>query len=374
MILGIDFRHLPSDGSAGAGVAHASREIANALFATAPHGNEMIGYAPVGASVECKFPLLRIPKGNRAGLLHGLNVSPCDALFVPSGAVALHLPVRTYPFVHDLDIFDHPEWFPQSPLKRFMTTRIFLRGLRGASHVFSVSEYTKKQILDQADVSESRITVVGEGGDAILSGMGDGEKTKAKKDAHDRLIAMGIREPFVLVLGTIEPRKNLPFILRTWASIAKDIAPTSLIIAGKIGWKSEDTKKTIDIARIASEFSGSRILTMFDVSESVRRALLLSAELVLVPSLSEGFGLVALEAIQAGTPVLVSDRGALPEIVGKGEWVIPLEDIHQWKYTLSRGLKDERVRSSWLSTQSAFISRWSWENSARLVWKKIGGG
>lgn len=371
MLLGIDLRCLPTDGSPGAGIAHAARELARALLASKRAEDSLIGYASRHASASLGFSMMRMDRPDRASLIHSLKIRSCDALFVPSGAVPFGLPVRAYPWVHDLDIFDHPEWFPQSYFRRFMTTRFFLNGLRQAPLMFAVSEYTKRQILSRLRCSERRIVVTGEGGDGSCAALDDPERMRAKRAARERLFARGIKRPFVLIFGTVEPRKNIPFFVRLWASIAKDLASFDLVIAGDDGWKTSETERAIATARAACDGTGTRILRFLNISDSVRLDLLLASELVVTPSLSEGFGLVPLEAIQAGTPALVSDRGALPETIGRGEWMIPLEDVHQWKHVLRRALRDPNLRASWLREQSANISRFSWMRVAETIWNTI---
>jgi len=164
MILGIDLRCLPSDGSEGAGIAHAARAITRAILEVAPKDWTINLYLPRGASMNngtryevrgTQVPSYLVPRtisltgSRRSDLIPALHTSPCDLLFVPSGAIPLNLPVPAIPWVHDLDIFDHPEWFPQSWFMRMRTTWMFRRGLQKAPMVFAVSEYTRRQIRSE---------------------------------------------------------------------------------------------------------------------------------------------------------------------------------------------------------------------------------
>src|SRR5690349_3011273 len=117
MRIGVDLRHVPVDGSPGAGVSHASKRLSEALG--------VITLTGPGSFLKVR----RFVKEN-----------DLDALIVPSGAVPPFVQCDVFPWVHDLAIFDHPEWFPQSGFKRFLTTNLFLQGLRKAKHVFCVSE------------------------------------------------------------------------------------------------------------------------------------------------------------------------------------------------------------------------------------------
>lgn len=379
--LGIDLRCLPSDGSAGGGVAHAARAIADAIHHASPE--RVVCYVPSGAFLTEKvaaelrpytdvlrnassYQVAWLEDVSRRSLKRGLEILPCDLLFVPSGAVSPGLPVPAVPWVHDCDIFDHPEWFPQPWLKRQMTTRLFLRGIRRAPHVFAVSEYTKRAIERLVPTAIGKITVTGEGGDGMLMGpMKDHSHAsgvrlpEAKHQAMASLKTRDITRQFVLVLGTVEPRKNIPLICRIWPEVVKVIPDARLIIAGQDGWKTGEIYRAMH--GIPS------IIRRQDVDDEERRRLILDAELILVPSFSEGFGLVALESIQAGTPVLTSNRGALPEVVGSGPWLLDPTDDHAWRDTIIHVLSDDAFRQDIIVRQSVRRELFSWENTAGVI-------
>lgn len=337
MRLGIDLRCLPADGSPGSGVAHAAREITRAIIADGRVS--VVTYVHRESSFDRKN--VELDGTRRSDLVRGLKQRPCDVLFVPSGAVSPGIPVQVVPWVHDVDIFDHPEWFPQSWLKRTFTTSLFLRGIRRAPHVFAVSEYTKQTLLRL--VPDAKVTVTGEGGDTMLADMKNVQPPR----------------PFVLVLGTVEPRKNIELVCDIWPEVAARVPGVDLVIAGRDGWKTGPINAAMDRCQ--------GIIRRTDVSDDVRRDLLLSASLVLVPSWSEGFGLVALEAIQVRTPVLASNRGALPEVVGQGEWLLDPADRDIWRNKTVELLSDPAARQRVLDGQSAAKTRWTWARAAESI-------
>jgi glycosyltransferase involved in cell wall biosynthesis len=363
MKLGIDLRCLPQDGHPGAGVAHAARSVAQLMC---EHGDiDIVLYIPVGARLIAPLhgKTIELIDARRASLVQALKDHPCDVLFVPSGAVPIGLQVPAIPWVHDVDIFSHPEWFPQSWFKRKLTTWMFLRGIRKAPIVFTVSEYTKFELMKLVSYPEEKIVVTGEGGDPALALM---DKEKAK----ERLESKGIKRPFVLMLGTVEPRKNIQFITELWPEAKRQTCPersrrmpnADLVIAGKDGWKHEPINEAIKRAGA---------IRLPDVDEDLKRDLLGSAIAVVTPSLSEGFGLVPLEAVQAGTPALVSDRGALKEVVGDWDWVIPLEERKQWIDQIVMLCTDPAKQRGMVEHQKKSISRWSWERTAHIILETI---
>ncbi len=325
----MDLRCVPRDGRPGAGIEHAARELWEACEAVAPtYGVKLI---PI-------YEELR-----RACLRHHLK-----ALLVPSGAVAPGLPPPIYPWVHDLAIFDHPEWFPQAWLKRQLTTRLFLRGLRKARHIFAVSASTAHEIEHRLGSSTPPITITHEG----VTGC-HGFLSREERWAGE--------VPPTIILGTIEPRKNIPFIISLWPEVCRRLEQTvSLKIIGKEGWGNVHINRTIPgVERVG------------EVSNQIRDQFLGRAALVMVSSLHEGFGRVALEAMAAGTPVIVSDRGALPEVVGEGGTVIPLESPENWINTMVRAYQDR----AWWEQQSRQGQRrselFSWERVARMMLVRI---
>jgi glycosyltransferase involved in cell wall biosynthesis len=289
------------------------------------------------------------------------------------------LPVPAIPWVHDCDIFDHPEWFPQSWWKRQITTRLFLRGIRRAPHIFAASEYTKHAIERLVPSAKGRITVTGEGGDAELAAIPSDRLADMKQQAAVRLTAQGITRPFVLMLGTLEPRKNISLICRLWPQVAQTSVGTDLVIAGQDGWKTTLIHDAIQQCQRELTSTDSRLILFQKkysanretFSEQDRRDLLLAARIVLVPSFSEGFGLVALEAIQAGTPVLASNRGALPEVVGEGEWLLDPDDASGWQAAIISVLSDSATRERISLAQQDHRARHSWERTARIIMEGI---
>jgi glycosyltransferase involved in cell wall biosynthesis len=284
------------------------------------------------------------------------------------------LPVPAVPWVHDVDIFTHPEWFPQSWFKRQITTKMFLRGVRRAPHVFVVSSYTRDALVRLAPTVRDRITVTGEGGDETLAKMSDEDLGRERSAARERLASFGPKRPFVLMLGTLEPRKNVPLICDVWPEVAARVPETDLVIAGRDGWGMMAITSFLERCRARLTRTDSSLIRLTGVNDALRRDLLLAATAVVVPSWSEGFGLVALEAVQAGTPVIASDRGALPEVLGKGEWLLDPADAGAWRDSIIRLLKDESYRDGICEIQSRQRSVWSWEKTAKMIGDEMGKG
>lgn len=347
MKFGVDLRVLPADGSSGSGIPQVSRLLWEALVPRAKtYGITLVGFAQVGADLPFSEQMEHIPAGGFA-LRTKETKHQLDGWIVPSGAVSPWLSGRIYPWVHDVAIFTHPEWFPQPFLKRLLTTQFFVHGLRRASHIFSVSETTKKDLQIQFHLSSERITVTGQGINV------------SKKLIQPWPKNIPEEVEYILALGTVEPRKNLPFLLDIWQQV-KTRLPKSyrLVIAGSEGWG----EKLV--------LSDSSVIRMTNFDNEERDALLANAKIVVVPSLYEGFGRVALEAMAYGRPTLVSDQGALPEVVCHGGQVIPLVR-DQWIEALVHLCTNEL---DWQRLQGYALrqaTHWSWSDAAELILARI---
>ncbi len=327
--LGIDLRKLPEEGEPGAGIDHASLELAQAL--------ERV-------SAEYGFKIVRLTNPKAAWRFRAaVRRSDADALFVPSGSVPPFAPVPAFPWVHDVEIFRHPEWFGQSRLQRFVTTRLFLKGLKKARHIFAVSEDTKKKLMRLTGMPAERITVTYQG-----------------TNMHPHTRQTEPQTPYVLVLGTVEPRKNVSFIVDLWPELRARLGTdVRLVVAGRSGWGNVSIPKKAWIERIIR----------FDDTE--RDLLLTNASALLVPSWHEGFGRAALEGLASGIPVIASRRGALPEVIGDAGVLLEPEDREAWLATLMRILTDRDLAGGFRARGLAQAKRFSWEKTARIILAKL---
>ncbi|MCK9360863.1 glycosyltransferase family 4 protein [Patescibacteria group bacterium] len=265
-----------------------------------------------------------------------------DALFCASGAVPPFMPVPFYPWAHDVAIFKHPEWFPQSKFKRLITTNLFLRGIRKAKHVFAVSEDTKDTLVEVARIHSDRVTVTYQGI----------KTTQAEPEAK--------YGEYALIVGTIEPRKNIPFIINLWEEVrAATNRDLKLVIAGKMGWGNVSIPKRDWLIRIDAP------------SDEERDRLYAGASVLLMPSLYEGFGRMALEAMALGTPVIASNQGAIPEVVGGSGLLLDPQNRQGWIKAISDLLGHEQLRAGLVAGGRLQAQKFSWEKTARIILAKI---
>jgi len=122
---------------------------------------------------------------------------------------------------------------------------------------------------------------------------------------------LSLPDSYILYLGTLEPRKNVPSVIEAFSALADKI-PHDLVIAGASGWLMKDFNRALEASAVKD-----RIRVLGPVTEAEKQALYAGASVFVYPSFYEGFGFPPLEALLAGTPVITSHNSALPEIVGK---------------------------------------------------------
>jgi glycosyltransferase involved in cell wall biosynthesis len=202
--------------------------------------------------------------------------------------------------IHDLSPLEHPEWFRADFALWY---RLFLPILaRRVQKVFTPSIYVKQKIIRRFGIEN--VTVTPNGVDHSLFHPG------AKQTRLD------LPACYILFVGTLEPRKNLNLLLQAWEQIKDDFRETGLVIVGVNGHVFRN---------ISYRHPMERVYFLGYVDDETLAGLYANAMLFVLPSQEEGFGLPALEAMASGAPVIVSDGGALPEVVGEAGMIFSLE-------------------------------------------------
>jgi glycosyltransferase involved in cell wall biosynthesis len=256
--------------------------------------------------------------------------------------------------LHDL-IFKH---LPQYHLPR---NRIFLNlamplFLKRAAHVICVSEHTKRDAIAQYGLSEAKISVVPEAVHPRFKRVIDVPALQAARDAH------ALPERFVLSLGTIEPRKNYPTLIKAFAEYcrAHNDSETQLIIIGRPGWLFEETYRTVH-----EQGMTGRVRFLGFIDDASLPAIYSLARVFALPSIYEGFGFTPLEALSCGAAVLCSNAASLPEVIGDAGVLLPPNDIAAWSQALGRALTDDDFRRDLMRRGPAQAARFSWARAAQ---------
>ena len=243
--------------------------------------------------------------------------------------------------LHDLSPLEHPGWFRRE--FAFWYRSFLPQLIRRVRLIFTSSEFVKRKIGQQYGVKK---VVVAPGGVNTFT-----FHPKAKQRVFD------LPERYVLFLGSLQPRKNLKLLLNAWNRIKTDLEDTWLIVAGEAGAVFRNEEYPV-IERV--RFLGY-------VAEEALPGLYAHAACFVLPSHDEGFGLSALEAMACGSPVIVSNGGALPETVGEAGLVFDLSTADGLREALAECLGNRRLRSILIEKGLERAKQFSWEKTAQIV-------
>lgn len=291
-------------------------------------------------------------------------VNPPEILFVPAHTIpVVRRPnLKTIVTVHDLGAEFLAEYhqFPQKIYLNWSTKYV----AKYATHIIAVSQSTKKDLIKQFKVDPKRITVVHE---AVNTGLFyPREKTEVENVRKE----FGLKRPYLLFVGTIQPRKNLLSLIEAFSKLkAKNI---DLVLAGKPGWLFEE----IYLAPIKFGV-GTRVKFLGFVPEDKIPALYSGAEVFVYPSLYEGFGLPILEAMACGCSVLTSNATSMPEVSGGNALLVNPNKISEITSGLDSLLKNKAKREQMVKKGLEWVKNFTWEKTARetiSVFEKVAKG
>ncbi len=341
----------------GSGVGRYTRTLAHALAALDRDNDYTLLWARAHGEGGAELPRLdhasSFPANFRARRL------PLNARLLTAGWHRLRLPVPLETFSGPLDLLHAPDFVapPTRRARRIITIhdltflvvpeyahpdlRAYLeaavpRNVRSADHIFADSEATSRDVQRLLGVAAERISVVYVAAEGRFRPFSTGER----ESARPLLAAIGVpEEPYLLSVGTLEPRKNHIGLLRAFALLRRRGLPHRLVISGKRGWLYEPI-----LAEHAALGLGASVVFLDFAPDPLLPALYACADLLVTPSFYEGFGIPLLEAMGAGTPAVISDRPSLPEIAGGAARIVPPDDPTALADAIEETLRDEALR------------------------------
>ena len=254
--------------------------------------------------------------------------------------------------VHDLNFLYYPR-FLTAESRRYYNEQIEW-AVRRADHILADSQATEADLTSLLDVASDKITVVHLAADESFQPLP--ESTARQVVAQHEL-----RPGFLLFVGTLEPRKNVPGLLRAYRMLLDErITDEPLVLVGGKGWLYEEIFDRVEALDL-----GTHVRFLHGVPDADLPGFYNAASVLAMPSFYEGFGLPALEAMSCGTPVVAADRASLPEVVGDAASLVDPESPEDLAEALKRILTEdserERMRKAGLEQADGF----SWERVAR---------
>ncbi len=277
---------------------------------------------------------------------------PPEVLFVPAHVLPLVHPRRSVVTVHDLGYLYYPQ--AHTPWARRYLQWSTAYNARSAAHVIADSQATKDDLIRHCGTPPQKVTVIYPGRDESFAPVQDAALLAATRERY------GIPAPYVLYVGTLQPRKNLTGLLDAFASLLAQGRDLHLAIVGKKGWLYEPL-----FARVRALGLEQRVHFTGYVPPADLPALLSGARLFVLPSLYEGFGLPILEAMACGTPVVCSAVASLPEVAGDAAILVDPHDTAQLAQALARVLDDPDLSQELVRKGLERATHFSWETCAQ---------
>lgn len=293
-----------------------------------------------------------------------------DVFHSPAYTLPLTYKGRSVVTVHDLAIYKNPDWFPSKFLvgQNFSTKKLVPDSLKKATKIIAVSEHTKKDIEQIFKIKPEKVDVVYEGVELRdIPGRREGVCGIETEVCFEDLKAKyGLKDKYILFLGTIEPRKNIAALVQAFCGLAKkneDLRENyQLILAGAKGWKHEKIFK--EIRECQKKIGQDMIKYIGYVPAHEKFALMKDAACFVFPSLYEGFGLPVLEALSLGVPTITSNISSVPEIAGEAAVLVDPEKIEEITDALKKIIEDHGLRKRLGEAGIVQAKKFSWKKCA----------
>ncbi|MFN0119221.1 MAG: glycosyltransferase family 4 protein [Blastocatellia bacterium] len=286
------------------------------------------------------------------GLPALLRITPLDLFHGVNYCVPVFAPCPTVVTIHDLSLYTQSITHETDNVRRGKRRMPLMA--RRATRIIAPSEFTRRETIEHLGVSEDKIQVIPEAARTHMRPLAPAECAPA-------LEKYGISAPYLLYVGTIEPRKNLLTLLRAYDDLLRSTPHRpQLVLAGGRGWLCESVFDLVRELKLDDQvkFTGY-------VDDADLPALYSGCEIFLYPSLYEGFGLPPLEAMACGAPVITSNTSSIPEVVGDAGQLLGPNDGAGLTATMAKWLDDPAARRHYREAGLKRAALFSWERAAR---------
>ena len=259
--------------------------------------------------------------------------------------------------VHDLVYLTYPQTMQKANFRRLH--KHLARSCQNSDIIIAVSENGKRELIELMGIDKAKIRVVSNGVDlGRFHSDIPPEEVVAFRQRH------GLPADYFLYIGTLEPRKNIPNLLRAYAAGQPRFGGCKLVLAGAKGWEYKEIFKLVEELHLQNEVVFTGYLPSAELAY-----LYAGAQAFLFPSYYEGFGMPPLEAMACGVPVMTSNRSSLPEVVGDSGILVEPEDLGQMANAMERLLTDTELHQTCRERGIARAGQFTWERSADAVFQ-----
>ena len=288
-------------------------------------------------------------KKNPIDIYHTQYILP---FFIPKN-------IKLITTIHDVSFLAYPEHI------KFMDL-VFLKilipwSLKRASKIIAVSEFTKSEIIKYYQIDSEKIEVAQNAvGENFLKSLVESESPFAQNIQSK----YSLPKDFILYIGTLQPRKNLPFLVEAFAKIKKEIGETKLVLCGNRNAHNFDPKIALKIKEFSLE---KEVFFPGFVEENDKPAIFKLAKAFCYPSLYEGFGIPILEAFASNTPVITSDILPHQEVAQNCALFFNPTNIEELSQEIKLILTDEKIRNNLIEKGKQKLDTFSWKKNAQKV-------
>ncbi len=253
--------------------------------------------------------------------------------------------------IHDLTFFIYPEM--HTFIKRYFFRVFIILACRVTDAIICVSNSTKKDLFKYVSVVKAKVYVVPLAASILKVNNLDISFVKEK---------FSIRKDYILFIGTLEPRKNVCNLLKSFGTTNHLLQNYQLVLVGKKGWYYQSIFDIIHQLGLDK----SVIITGF-VTEKEKYCLLSAASVFVYPSIYEGFGLPVLEAMSYGIPTVTSNVSSLPEVAGDAALLVNPNEIEELSHAIDHILTNSSLQTEMRLRSIKQANKYSWEKTAKLT-------
>lgn len=259
--------------------------------------------------------------------------------------------------VHDLNFLYYPEYLTTES-RRYYAGQIEW-AVQKADHIVADSEHTRQDLIDALQLPPRKVTTVHLAANPIFA------QEFADEEIDRTLSSYDLVPDYILFVGTLEPRKNVPTLLRAFDLLRKETGlEIPLVLVGRKGWLYEE----IDEVMVALQLD-EHVRHLSKVNDQQLAHFYHRAGVLALPSHYEGFGLPVLEAMHCGCPVVASNRASLPEVAGDAAILLEPDEVEAWAAALAQVVTDQATRGELVEAGKRQASRFNWTKTAAATLK-----
>ena len=289
---------------------------------------------------------------------HILKKHKPDLFFSPDGWSSTNTIVKTHVVIHDLNFEHYPK--DLSIANRLFFKHYFPKYANNAERIATVSEYSKKDIVDTYKILPEKIDVVYNGVNENYKPISELEKELTKQKISQKA-------DYFLYVGALHPRKNISNLLKAFDEFKKTNSnDIKLVIVGEKYWWTNEIQRAYDGMKFKSE-----VIFLGAQQAAQLKNIIASAKAMLYVSKFEGFGIPILEAMQCDVPVITSNVTSMPEVAGNSAILVDPFSIDSIKNAMLQITSDEYLRKDLIEKGRIRRNNFSWDKTAQLLWKSI---